>query len=314
MTATTMAERKRKSREKKRQRIGGQAYKEERRLEQQRYRAARVLTGYQKKVNCQKNRERQKAYRQKMKSKLEEDGLAKVLPKAFLNRSIIKAEKALPGSPRTKIRVVSKLAEKFTPTLVRKLRRRRLELQIREDTREAVQNFFLTSDLSWQAPGKKDYVILQDQKGEKFKAQVKYLTMTLKEAHALFQEVYADMKISFSKFCTFRPEQVKLRSETPASVCLCETHENMRLLLQPIPWLSDSTSDLIMDILCNGNPPEDCFMMKCELCQGKFQSLLNENFQHESMTKKLTYYQWSKREGRIKKSNSQEQGTKSLSL
>lgn len=290
MAALTSAERKRKSREKRRKELGTSAYLHERRIEIQKYRSERVLTQYQKIVHCLKNRERQRTYREKKKL------LNKNMATTILCRSVSKAERALPISPRAKIRVVSKLAQKFTPTLVRKLRPRRLDLQMKEDIKEAVEEFFLTPDLSWQASGKKDYKIVQDSKGEKMKVQ---LTVTLKEAYGLFQELHVDKKISFSKFCCFRPEHVKLRDQTPASVCLCGIHENMRLLIQPIPWLSDS--DLITDTLCNNDPSKECFLLECKRCKDSLQDLMNRNGQHDSMSTVLKYSQWSKADGRIKK-------------
>ena len=66
--------------------------------------------------------------------------------------------------------------------------------------------------------------------------------MILKEAYNSFKADYPTEKVGLSRFCNFKPEHVKLRDKTPENVCLCELHENMRLLITAVCWLPNSTT------------------------------------------------------------------------
>ena len=55
--------------------------------------------------------------------------------------------------------------------------------------------------------------------------------MSLKEAYHLFQEETKDEVIGLSKFYCLRPTQIKLFEQIPQDLCVCEYHENIRLIL-----------------------------------------------------------------------------------
>ena len=57
------------------------------------------------------------------------------------------------------------------------------------------------------------------------------MLMSLKEAYHLFLEEMKDEVIGLSKFCSLRPTHIKLFEQIPHNVCVCEYHENIRLLL-----------------------------------------------------------------------------------
>ena len=104
--------------------------------------------------------------------------------------------------------------------------------------------------VAYEAPDKKDVIILRKPGKCKEKVQKKFLTLTLNETYQLFLRDHPDVKISFSQFCNLRPKDVLLRHQTPKNMCLCEYHENMRLLIVKVPDLPASTSDFIRLVVC----------------------------------------------------------------
>ena len=66
------------------------------------------------------------------------------------------------------------------------------------DTKKCVVDFYNNSDISWQAPGRKDRVIIRESvEGEKMKTteQVQYMLMSLREAYSKFKEEYPSLKV-----------------------------------------------------------------------------------------------------------------------
>ena len=104
-----------------------------------------------------------------------------------------------------------------------------------EDCAALVNSFYSTDDISWQAPGRKDHVIIRSisEDGQKTKTtqQTRYMLMSLQEAYNKFKEEHPIIKVGLSKFCELRPPYIKLFDHLPHQVCLCSYHENVRLLL-----------------------------------------------------------------------------------
>ena len=86
--------------------------------------------------------------------------------------------------------------------------------------------------------------------------------------HAAFKEKYPNVKLGFSKFCTFRPKWCVLAGSSGThSVCVCSIHQNAILLVDAINW--DITyKDLILKIVCHSTRKE-CMMHRCESCPGR---------------------------------------------
>ena len=102
------------------------------------------------------------------------------------------------------------------------------------DTKKCVVELYNNSDTSWQAPGRKDQVIIREMvAGERLKTteQVRYMLMSLREAYNKFKEEYPSLKVGLTKFCEWCPAHVKLFDQIPHQVCVCNYHENVRLLL-----------------------------------------------------------------------------------
>ena len=86
--------------------------------------------------------------------------------------------------------------------------------------------------------------------------------------YAAFKEKYPNVKLGFSKFCTFRPKWCVLAGSSGThSVCVCSIHQNAILLVDAINW--DITyKDLISKIVCDSTRNE-CMMHHCESCLGR---------------------------------------------
>ena len=131
-------------------------------------------------------------------------------------------------------------------------------------TKQLVHAFYITDDISWQAPGRKDRVIIRetDDEGGKVKRteQVRYLLMSLKEAFYKFTEVNPNIKIGLSKFCELRPRRVNLFDNILHNVCVCSYHENVCLLLVALKehtQLSVDFRQFIDQITCD-SPAKAC--------------------------------------------------------
>ena len=106
-----------------------------------------------------------------------------------------------------------------------------------EDTKQEVLDFY-NSDNTWQAPGLKDRAIMREigADGVKIKRteHVRYMLMSLREAHSNSRESHADTKTGLAVFCELRPKSVKLFDLIPHHVCVCFYHKNVCLLLVPL--------------------------------------------------------------------------------
>jgi hypothetical protein len=103
-------------------------------------------------------------------------------------KAVKRAQSHLPTSPRKRQKVVQKLVVKFLP-LSRSMPDDSAKSvphnKITEDDAKEVTAFYMRADISWMAPGKKDYItVIRD--GKKVKEQKRFLLMSLQEAHKQF--------------------------------------------------------------------------------------------------------------------------------
>ena len=179
-----------------------------------------------------------------------------------LSKATNKVKKLLPKSPTKKREVVKLLFKQIDMTAkVDKAR----DDGLPGETIELVKAFYQRDDVSRISPGKRDIVTVRNS-GGKFKLQKRHLYFSLKEAFALFQEEYPTIKIGLSKFCTLRPEQVKLSAETPSNVCTCIYHQNFILALDAlhskVPQIPSYSKDFPGS--CLAEPENDgCWFGEC---------------------------------------------------
>ena len=177
-------------------------------------------------LRLRKYREKKRLEAQHCNSK-ENDQLASVTPyrtSQSLGKAVKRAQCSLPFSPRKKRCVIENLAKRVGLQIVNSSPSQR-HSGLSEDTKSAVNAFYLNNDITWQAPGRKDRVIIREVnsegKKEKRTEQIRYMLMSLKEAHVKFVEEHPENKIGLSKFCEMRPTNVKVFDHIPHHVCVC---------------------------------------------------------------------------------------------
>lgn len=130
-----------------------------------------------------------------------------------LGKAVKKAKQALPKSPRKRKAVTAVLAEESGIVAKSAISPGKMNRGISDETKQQVIDFYLSDDISWQAPGLKDRTIIRikDDKGVKQKTYVqsRYMLTSLSKAYQILcQET--DIEISRSKFCDLQPKNVKL--------------------------------------------------------------------------------------------------------
>lgn len=146
---------------------------------------------------------------------------------------------------------------------------------LHEDTRALVIAFYKDEELSRLMPGKKDFLLVRED-GKRLHAQKRLLLCNLKEAYQLFVSRYPDMKIGFSKFAELRPKECVIAGSSGThSVCVCTTHQNVKLMM--VGTHMEDASDGVMQlnhyssalavVRCNLFHPR-CALGECTCCPG----------------------------------------------
>ena len=122
-----------------------------------------------------------------------------------------KRVEALPTSPKKQKEFRAKFAQKeelkFSKPMKCVPRK-----QLADDVKTSILKFYEDDNISYQAAGRGDFKKISVN-GEIKEVQIRYLVMTLKEAHALF---------------------VLNQCGIPHNVCTCITHENLKFLLKDL--------------------------------------------------------------------------------
>ena len=158
-----------------------------------------------------------------------------------------------------------------------------------------VENFYKQDDISRQAPGKRDTIVVcTDVRKETH--QRRHLFMTVAEAYKLFREKYPAEGIGKSKFGELRPKHVLLSSDLQVNVCTCRYHQNFVLLCEAMHKIQSDfplySHDLPPSLVCNENS-DDCWNNKCDQCKGGKRFM--EKFPLIDTSVEVTWYQWEKK-------------------
>ena len=144
------------------------------------------------------------------------------------------------------------------------------------DTAESVKKFYYKDEISRVMPGKRDCVTIF-QNREKKKIQKRLVLGNLKEVCWQFKASNSERKVGFSKFAMLRPKECVLAgSNGTHSVCVCTTHNNVKLMMTgskmdhvttneevPLKHYSHATAMT----MCNPALPS-CHLGTCECCPG----------------------------------------------
>ena len=201
----------------------------------------------------EKNRIQKQLSRQKIKDQLKESiasssstcspyQCSHTFGKAFSN-----SMRALPKSPTKRKVVVQGLANHNGDIFKNKIEKeKKLSSDISKKDKLVI-DFYYRSDIVYAMPGLKDEITVW-KNGKKKKLRKYFLTMFLKEAHAIFQSTYGEV-MHFSAFCKLRSINVLLLEGTPVDQCKYKLHKNFRLLLKALCISYNSSSCWLGDCL-----------------------------------------------------------------
>ena len=145
------------------------------------------------------------------------------------------------------------------------------ERKLDESTVKAVIEFYKNDEYSRICPGKKDFVATKQSYGVKVHEQKRLLLANLKELHIDFVKA-TGIRIGFSTFCALRPKScVTVGSSGSHSVCVCEQHQNAKLLLTALPVHQDY-KELLNLMVCSVDDRQ-CMLRECDKCPGKMQGI-----------------------------------------
>ncbi|ELU11480.1 hypothetical protein CAPTEDRAFT_193886 [Capitella teleta] len=177
-----------------------------------------------KRMEKRKQRAAKKVEAKRQDSATEIPGPSPFSSRQAQGKAMKKATVNLSQSPRKCLYVVQAIAnqEGFTVSGNGKAQHKLNSASITESARKLVIEHYNSNDISWQAPGRKDRVIIRGKtengKTTKMTIQARYMVMSLKEAHKAFSTKYPDEKVGLSKFCELRPEHIKLSDKIPHNV------------------------------------------------------------------------------------------------
>lgn len=165
---------------------------------------------------------------------------------------------------------------------------------ISEKVKNLVHEFYQSDEYSRMCPGKKQYVSIQvDGKRQHF--QKRLLLLNIKELYLEFVKISLDVKIGFSKFCELRPKWcIPVGGASGLhSVCVCEYHQNAKLLALKIPDISDY-KNLLTLVVCDLTN-RDCMLHSCDNCPDNdtLKEYLTTLFDKHSI-EEITFNQWQK--------------------
>ena len=136
------------------------------------------------------------------------------------------------------------------------------------DTVASVQKFYEEDDISRACPGMRDVVSVRID-GVKVQKQKRLLLCNLNEAYTEFKKSNPDIKVGLSKFCELRPRWcVSVGPKSTHTVCVCEIHQNVKLLVAAMGQKALDYHQLIKMMVCS-DLSRDCMLHRCEQCPGK---------------------------------------------
>lgn len=146
--------------------------------------------------------------------------------------------------------------------------------------RKCVNEFFLQDDVTYQAPGKRDFI-----KHNKQRKQKRYLSNCLLYLHRKFCDENSFV-ISYALFCRLKPFWALNRNVTERDTCLCVKHENMILVHKRLRELKifpkTDLDTLIEESMCCDKVTENCLLRKCTAYEDKMIIFAEFNGEEES--------------------------------
>ncbi|KAL7296741.1 hypothetical protein TKK_0010152 [Trichogramma kaykai] len=175
---------------------------------------------------------------------------------------------------------------------------RKQYLRISDDMRKQILEYYTNDENVYTYPGRRDYVIIYDEKGGKTKVQKQLLLYTIHDLYLKFKNEYEGNEElpSFSYFYSLHPEQC-IHTGDPGSrnICVCGQHQNVKLKLLALSRKLNYRN-LLVGAVCNVDN-EDCMIKRCPNCpresgvNEKFKAIVEE-LDIELKEGKIKYSKW----------------------
>ncbi|CAF3951677.1 unnamed protein product [Adineta steineri] len=256
------------------------------------------MTVKEKEIVVKHHRIAQQRYREKLKQNNSNQ------PKSLYNKQTLakaakKVLRVLPTNPDKQHQILTRVGQNLG--LFPKPTPHRQQASIPMDVIQKVQDFYKNDNISWQAPGKRDYVTVREN-GTRVKYQKRFLLFNIREVHQLFIQDNPGLSIGPSSFAKLRPKFVLSKNCLAHRVCVCITHENVSLLLEAlskeVPGLANNLNTFLSKLVCDQHE-KSCMMSLCNTCRNKFTlNILNKVIDKK---KNIEWYQWSNTRGRATK-------------
>ena len=173
--------------------------------------------------------------------------------------------------------------------------------KLSEESKTKVIDFYNDDEVSRMCPGKKDFVSVKNSEGKPVHVQKRLLLANLRELYLHYKEKSNGEHVGFSKFCELRPRWcIAVGAKGMHSVCVCEYHQNVKLLLASLPGPKLDHKSLMAKLVCNISE-RNCMIQRCEKCPGS--SNLREHLQSVFLERsideddELTFKQWTHTDG-----------------
>lgn len=261
--------------------------------------ARAAMSAAARKIESEKSKIRVKRMRQKKKTgcltvKMPFKSSTFKSPQS-LGKAVKKVKEAMPKSPNKRHVVMRKIASDFG-LVARDSQGFHSYRGLPQETKDAVTQFYVRDDISRQAPGRKDCITIRTSDGDRQQMQKHFMNFTISETHRMFLEEYdssQEIHVGLSKFAELRPKNVMLQSQTPANVCVCQYHANIKLMLNCVKaaGFPCRCRDLIELVVCDPSS-EICMSGTCKNCGSMeiFDTFVQQY--EDSNAQEVTWYQW----------------------
>ncbi|CAF4475344.1 unnamed protein product, partial [Rotaria sp. Silwood2] len=146
-----------------------------------------------------------------------------------LGKALKRAVNSLPKDTNKRIMVVQHLAQNLNIISKTTHQHTRQQRSLSIELKELVIQFYQRDDITYQLPGKRDYVTVTDDNGKSMTLQKRILLYNIRETYQLFVNEYSNKNVdlSLTSFNELRPVNILIHSYMPHRSCLCIYHENV---------------------------------------------------------------------------------------
>lgn len=244
-----------------------------------------------------RQKEASKNYREKLKLKR----LGNKQPSTYTNRQTVgkavqRVLRVLPKDPNKRHHIVHHVAELLDVVSKPADKHKREQRSLSKELKAAVIQFYNRDDISYQMPGKRDCIVVEDDDGKKISLQKRILLFSIRETLQLFLDEKKNVNhaLSLTSFGELRPKNVLIQSHMSHRSCLCIYHENIYLLLKPLSKIItcpalNSLQAFSSALVCD-EANENCMFSKCSLCSNNFDLKIRKHLSNH--TKQIEWHQW----------------------